>query len=147
MPSFFLTFLIEITLNDNVILAVEEKVGPATLAHCGVDVPSIPTTKTIIVCTHTWAWLKWMKMYYRTLLYWVQLTLKRLGHFFSKHNFIFSFWSPQVQYFYVKPVQYNEYLISIVDTDGLVLFSTKKSFHKKKYISRVFPEFHAPGVK
>ena len=26
-----------------------------------------------------------------------------------------------VQYFYMKLVQYNEYLVSIVDTDGLVL--------------------------
>ena len=49
------------------------------------------------------------------------LTLKWLGHFFSKCDFIFWWWSPYVQHFYMKLVQYNECLVSIVDIDGLVL--------------------------
>ena len=47
------------------------------------------------------------------------LTLKWLGNFFQ--NFIFWCCSPYVQYFYMKLVQYNECLVSIVDTDGMVL--------------------------
>ena len=49
------------------------------------------------------------------------LTLKWLGHFFSKCDFIFWCCSPYVQYFYIKLVQYNECLVNIVDADGLVL--------------------------
>ena len=50
------------------------------------------------------------------------LTLKWLGHFFfSKCDFTFRYCSPYMQYFYMKLVQYNECLVSIVDTDGLVL--------------------------
>ena len=48
-------------------------------------------------------------------------TLKWLDQFFSKCDFIFWWWSPYVQYFYMKLVQYNECLVSIVDIDGLVL--------------------------
>ena len=48
-------------------------------------------------------------------------TLKWLGHFVSKCDFIFWCCSPYMQYFYMKLVQYNECLVSIVDTDGLVL--------------------------
>ena len=36
-----LTFLVEIPLYDNMVLAVEEKVGPARLAHCCIDVAAI----------------------------------------------------------------------------------------------------------
>ena len=48
------------------------------------------------------------------------ITIKWLGHFFKMW---FHFWccSLYVQYFYMKLVQYNECLVSIVDTDGLVL--------------------------
>ena len=41
--------------------------------------------------------------------------------FFSKCDFIFWCCSPYVQYFRMNLVQYNECLVSIVDTDGLVL--------------------------
>ena len=40
---------------------------------------------------------------------------------FSTHDFIFWFCSHYVQYCYMKLVQYNECLVNIVDTDGLVL--------------------------
>ena len=49
------------------------------------------------------------------------LTLQWLGHFFSKRDLIFWCCSPYEQYFYMELVQYNECLVSIVDTDGLVL--------------------------
>ena len=50
-----------------------------------------------------------------------ELTLKWLGHFFSKCDFIFWCCSPYVQYFFLmKLVQYSECLVSIVDTEGLV---------------------------
>ena len=48
------------------------------------------------------------------------LTLKRLGHFFlnviSFSDAVHLMWN----IFYMKLVQYNECLISIVDADGLV---------------------------
>ena len=43
------------------------------------------------------------------------------GSLLSKCDFIFWCYPPYVQYFYMKLVQYNECLVSIVDTDGLVL--------------------------
>ena len=50
-----------------------------------------------------------------------QLTLKRLGHFFKNvilfHNVVLH----KCDIFYMKLVQYNECLVSILDTDGLVL--------------------------
>ena len=50
-----------------------------------------------------------------------QLTLKWLGHFFQN---VISFSDAvhlMCNIFYMKLVQYNECLVSIVDTDGLVL--------------------------
>ena len=49
------------------------------------------------------------------------LTFKWLGHLFLKCNFTFWCCSPYVQNFHMKLVQNNEYLVSIVDTDYLVL--------------------------
>ena len=51
----------------------------------------------------------------------MDLTLKWLGHCFSKWDFTFWCCSPYVQYFYMKLFLYSECLVSIVDTDGLVL--------------------------
>ena len=41
---------------------------------------------------------------------------------FSKCDFIFSCCSRQMKYFCMKLVQYNEYIVSTVDADGLVLY-------------------------
>ena len=49
------------------------------------------------------------------------LTLKQLGIFFSKCNFTLKYCSLQLQYFCMTQVQYKEYLVSIADTDDLVL--------------------------
>ena len=53
--------------------------------------------------------------------YLAPLTLKWLGHFFLKKGFYFLvLFTLCAIFFYMKLVQYNEYLFSIVDTDGLV---------------------------
>ena len=49
------------------------------------------------------------------------LTLKWLGHFFKMWIHLLMLFTLCAIFFYKKPVQYNEYLVSIVDTDGLVL--------------------------
>ena len=51
----------------------------------------------------------------------LSLTLKRLGNFFQNVILFLKCCTLQVQYFYMKLVQYNECLISIVGADGLVL--------------------------
>ena len=52
-----------------------------------------------------------------------ELTLKQLLHIFvlQKCNLLFWYCSLQFLYFFMQPVQYTEYLVSAVDTDGLVL--------------------------
>ena len=50
-----------------------------------------------------------------------RLTIKRLGHFFSKRNIIFYCVHYKCKIFYTKLVQYNEFLITIVGADDLVL--------------------------
>ena len=49
------------------------------------------------------------------------LTLKWLGHIFSKCDFISDAVHLMWNNFDMKLVQYNECLVSIVDADGLVL--------------------------
>ena len=49
------------------------------------------------------------------------LTLKWLGHFFQNVISFADAVHPMCNIFYMKLVQNNEYLVSIVDTDGLVL--------------------------
>ena len=52
----------------------------------------------------------------------MRLTLKRQGHFFFQNVILFSnVVHHKSNIFYMKLVQYNEYWISIVDADGLVL--------------------------
>ena len=46
-----------------------------------------------------------------------------------------------LEYFHMNPVQYNECLISIVDTDGLVLQHQGISSHSADYTPMCFPEF------
>ena len=46
-----------------------------------------------------------------------------------------------MQYFYMKRVQYNECLVSIVDTDGLVLWHQGISSHSADYAPKRFPVF------
>ena len=55
------------------------------------------------------------------------LTLKQLGYFFSKYILIFCCFFHYKCNILVKLVQYNEYLINTVDTNGLVLYSTRAS--------------------
>ena len=43
--------------------------------------------------------------------------------------------------FYVKLAQYNECLVSIVDTDGLVLWHQDISSHSADYTPMRFPMF------
>ena len=49
------------------------------------------------------------------------LTIKRLGQFFKNVFFFRNVVHHKCDIFYMKLVQYNESLVSIVDTDGLVL--------------------------
>ena len=46
-----------------------------------------------------------------------------------------------MQYFYIKLVQYNESLVSIVDTDDLVLQHQGISSHSDDYTPMRFPLF------
>ena len=63
------------------------------------------------------------------------------GSFFSKCNYIFWCCSLYVQYVYTKLVQYNECLVSIVDTDGLVLQHQGISSHSADDVPMRFPVF------
>ena len=51
----------------------------------------------------------------------IVLTLKRLGQFFQNVILFSNLVHHKCNIFYMKLVQYNECLISIVDADGLVL--------------------------
>ena len=51
----------------------------------------------------------------------IVLTLKWLGHFFFKMWFNFLMLFTLCAIFCMELVQYNKYLVCIVDTDGLVL--------------------------
>ena len=78
-----------------------------------IFIMKIPTPgKTSSVCKRDPA-------HYCTHYRWVNPLMT--GSIFSKYDFIFWCCSFYVQYFYMKLVQYNECLVSIVDTDSLVL--------------------------
>ena len=50
------------------------------------------------------------------------------GHLFSKYDFIFWYtnYSLELRYFSMKLVQYNEYLVSAVDTNDKVLWGRRR---------------------
>ena len=69
---------------------------------------------------------------------------KQLGPFFFQNVILFSnVVHHKCNIFYMKLVQYNECLISIVDTDGLVLYHQGISNHSADCSPMHFPVFRA----
>ena len=69
------------------------------------------------------------------------LTPRRLGHFFKNVILFRNVVHRKCDIFYMKLVQYNECLVSIVDTGGLVLQHQGINSHDADYTPMRFPVF------
>ena len=75
----------------------------------------------LIHCYDYFFCFQFMGLKWKSVAFEIDLTLKRLVHFFQNVILFSNLVHHKCNIFYMKLVQCNECLISIVDADGLVL--------------------------